>query len=303
MNSSTRDLPAWSATLLADLTAAPDAGTAALRLARAGVPVFPCVSLGKEPLTRRGFLDASTDASRVRNWWRRWPQANLAMPTGAPSGIVVVDVDVHASGSGFDAFESARSAGLVDGWASMVRTPSGGLHACYPSKPGVSQRCWQVPRRHVDCRADGGYVVLPPSRVTQPGGAVGEYRVVSISDHRPTSIDTAALRQFLDPARPAPSLRLLPSTAARSTPDRLATWVSTRPEGARNQGLFWAACRMVEDGHDLGASLAVLGDAARAAGLSDREAETTIRSAYRTTAPRLQRGPASGLAPMEVEGP
>lgn len=303
MNSSTRELPAWSPELLASLGDAPNLGTAARHLARAGVPVFPCVPLGKQPLTRRGFLDASADPGRVAQWWGRWPEANIAMPAGAPSGIVVVDVDVHASGSGFDAFERARSAGLVDGWAWLVRTPSGGLHACYPSKPGEDQRCWQIPSQHVDCRGDGGYVVLPPSRATLPSGTVAEYRVVSITDHRPAPIDTTALRRFLEPARPAPTSRPLPPATASSSPDRLAAWVASRPEGARNQGLFWAACRMVEAGHNFDASLAVLGDAARAVGLTEREAETTIRSAYRTTSPSIRRAPATGTAPMEVTGP
>lgn len=303
MNSSTREPPAWSPDLLASLADVPNAGTAARHLAQAGVPVFPCLPLGKQPLTRRGFLDASTDLGRVAEWWGRWPGANIAMPTGAPSGIVVVDVDVHASGSGFDAFERARSAGLVDGWAWMVRTPSGGLHACYPSKPGADQRCWQVPGQHVDCRGDGGYVVLPPSRATLPSGGVAEYRVVSITDRRPAPIDTTALRRFLDPPRAAPTTRTLPPATASSSPERLAAWVATRPVGARNQGLFWAACRMVEAGHNFDASLAVLGDAARAAGLTEREAETTIRSAYRTTSPSLQRTPVTGTAPLGVTGP
>lgn len=303
MNSSTRERPAWSPDLLAGLTEAPILGTAAMMLARAGVPVFPCVPLGKQPLTRRGFLDASTDPALVANWWRRWPEANLAMPTGASSGIVVVDVDVHASGSGFDAFERARSARLVDGWAWTVRTPSGGLHACYPSRLGVSQRCWQIPSQHVDCRGDGGYVVLPPSQVTLPDETVGQYRVVSITAHRPAPIDTVALRRFLEPPRPTPTSWSLPPATASSSPDRLAAWVASRPEGARNQGLFWAACRMVEAGHNFDASLAVLGSAARAAGLTEREAETTIRSAYRTTSPSIQRTPAAGTAPMEVAGP
>lgn len=136
MNSSTRELPAWSPDLLASLAGAPNLGTAARHLARAGVPVFPCVPLGKQPLTRRGFLDASTDLGRVAQWWDRWPEANIAMPTGAPSGIVVVDVDVHASGSGFDAFERASSAGLVDGWAWMVRTPLGWTTRLLPLQAG-----------------------------------------------------------------------------------------------------------------------------------------------------------------------
>ena len=303
MNSSTRELPAWSPDLLASLADAPNVGTAARHLAQAGVPVFPCVPLGKQPLTRRGFLDASSDPARVAQWWDRWPDANIAMPTGTPSGIVVVDVDVHASGNGFDAFERARSAGLVDGWAWMVRTPSGGLHACYPTKPGVDQRCWQIPSQHVDCRGGGGYVVLPPSRATVPSGAVAEYRVVSITEQRPAPIDTTALRRFLESPRPTSMSRSMPPVAAGSSPDRLASWVASRPEGARNQGLFWAACRMVEAGHNFDASLAVLGEAARSAGLTEREAETTIRSAYRTTSPSVQRTPSAGTAPMEVSGP
>jgi hypothetical protein len=40
---------------------------------------------------------------------------------------------------------------------------------------------------------------------------------------------------------------------------------------------------MAEDGHTLDATANLLGDAARAAGLSDSEAQTTLRSAYRTT--------------------
>ena len=43
----------------------PSLGLAARSLAAAGVPVFPCVVEGKRPLTRRGFLDASSDPEQV----------------------------------------------------------------------------------------------------------------------------------------------------------------------------------------------------------------------------------------------
>ena len=95
--------PRWSPALVAGLgQSATPADTAAM-LASAGIPVFPCVPFQKNPLTEHGFHDASTDTSVVTEWWRRWSDANVAMPTGFASGVDVVDVDVHASGSGFDA--------------------------------------------------------------------------------------------------------------------------------------------------------------------------------------------------------
>src|SRR5690625_7585551 len=70
---------------------------AARELARLGVPVFPCAPGGKRPIPERGFHEATADITQVEAWWRQWPHANLAVPTGAASGVVVVDVDVHRS--------------------------------------------------------------------------------------------------------------------------------------------------------------------------------------------------------------
>ena len=279
MNNSTH--PPLSSQPVAMLRAAtaPDLRTAAMALARAGVPVFPCVASGKQPLTRRGFHDASNDPVQVTDWWRRWPDANLALPTGTASGVDVVDVDVHPGGSGFGAFEKARSAGFVQGWAWLVRTPSAGLHAYFLRTPATEQRSWQVPGKHVDFRGDGGYIVLPPSKVAQPDGVLRGYELIAVAQHQPRPVDAAGLRAFLDPPRPMRTPTNMPHVGAR--PDRLAAWVASRPEGARNQGLFWAACRMAEDGHRFDAAASLLGDAARSAGLTEREALTTIRSAYR----------------------
>ena len=49
----------------------------------------------------------------VRHWWQRNPEANIGLPTGALTGLLVVDVDVHPGGSGYDAFERSRAAGLA----------------------------------------------------------------------------------------------------------------------------------------------------------------------------------------------
>lgn len=283
--------PRWSPALVAGLgQSATPADTAAM-LASAGIPVFPCVPFQKNPLTEHGFHDASTDTSVVTEWWRRWSDANVAMPTGFASGVDVVDIDVHASGSGFDALQQARSTGLLGTPAWVVSTPSGGMHACFLRTGSVEQRSWQAPGRHVDFRGDGGYVVLPPSTVVQPNGVARPYRVVNIATRQPDAVDANPLRRFLEPPRPTRPPADLPNLGAR--PDRLASWVATRGEGERNSGLFWASCRMAESGARFDVAATVLGAAAQSAGLTEREAMTTIRSAYRI-ANRLGPPPVAG---------
>lgn len=257
---------------------------AAARFAAAGMPVFPCVPGEKRPLVRRGFHDASTDPPQVAAWWSRWPAANIGIPTGAASGVEVVDVDVHQTGTGFPAFRAAHREGYAAGWAALVRTPSGGLHAYYP---GCVQSSWQAARAHIDFRGDGGYIIAPPSQVLRPSGVRAPYRLIVTSGDTPTPVDAARLREFLDLHTPIPIDRARPARVGGRGPNTkvLAGWVAGRGEGERNRGLFWAACRLAEAGTPPDATLEALGPAAEHAGLGSREIMATIRSAYRTTHP------------------
>lgn len=255
---------------------------AARSLAAAGVPVFPCVVEGKRPLTRRGFLDASSDPEQVAAWWSRTPNANIGIPTGAPSGVVVVDVDVHGPHDGRAAFQRATDAGLVDGAGLLVRTPTGGAHVYFPATPGREQRSWQAAAAGVDFRGDGGYIIAPPSRRIIDGH-VRRYHVADITAHSVSTVDAARLRDFLDPRPVAPPRARRGSMVVDS--ERLAAWVAGRGKGERNRGLFWAACRLAENGVSATDALDALGAAARSAGLGDREITTTVRSAYRATQP------------------
>jgi hypothetical protein len=241
---------------------------AALRYASAW-PVFPCTPDGtpapdhKAPLTRRGFKDATTDPAQIRAWWRRWPDANIGIATGAP-GPDVLDVDRHEDGDGFAAFNRLKRAGMLTGARALVRTRSGGLHAYFT---GTDQPCGSLPAHHLDFKAAGGYVLAPPSAV---GGKPYE-----LLDHRPARarLDWAAVRSLLVPPKP-------PRPAARSGGTAgLAAWVARLPESEhnRNKGLYWAACRAAESGHDPGELLG----AAIAAGLGEAEARRTIASAAR----------------------
>ncbi|WP_152363201.1 bifunctional DNA primase/polymerase [Microlunatus speluncae] len=252
---------------------------AARELARAGVAVFPCESHGKRPATEHGFHDATSEIARVDAWWRQMPQANIGIPTGAVSGVVVIDVDVHGQVDGFSSFDRARRAGLVGGWELLVRTPSGGMHAYYPSTPDTAQRSWQAARAGIDFRGSGGYIIVPPSRQVISGAAL-PYRVETVNTGPAAALDSERLREVLDP-RPTPHPRSSDSLRDAEA-SRLAAWVSSRHEGERNRGLFWAACRLAESGVPPTDALDVLSAAAGLAGLGEREITTTVRSAYRS---------------------
>jgi hypothetical protein len=239
----------------------------ALGLAGFGWPVFPCLPGQKVPATEHGFRDASVDPDQIRRWFTHHPDRNLAIATGAP-GPDVLDVDVHASGDGFLAYHTLARAGLIDGAATVIRTPSGGLHVYFA---GSAQRCGRLPGCHLDFRAAGGYVLVPPSRID------GEpYRRIAQVGGR-SGLDWASVTRLLEPApqqtRPA-------RTGTPSGIDGLAGWVARLDEGNRNAGLFWAACRALEA--DPGASLDPLADAGGQAGLGDREIRATLASARRT---------------------
>ncbi len=86
----------------------------ALAYGRHGWPVSPCQPGSKVPATPHGFDNATTDAGQIRRWWRRLPDANVAIATGTP-GSDVLDVDQHGrAGSGFGAFNQLRRAGLIE---------------------------------------------------------------------------------------------------------------------------------------------------------------------------------------------
>ena len=165
----------------------------ALAYAARGWPVFPCQPGAKTPATPHGYRDATTDrAADHRTGSPVSPGRNLAIATGAP-GPDVLDIDQHGdAGNGFGAAARLRDAGLLDGAAAWVRTPSGGLHLYFT---GTAQRCGHLPGCHLDFLSAGGYVLAPPSAV---GGH--PYRGLATSGQA-GPLDWAAVTALLHPQR------------------------------------------------------------------------------------------------------
>jgi hypothetical protein len=131
---------------------------AALRYADLGYAVFPCVPGEKVPLTPRGFKDATRDPAQIAAWWEKYPEANIGIPT---AGLLVVDVDGQYNAWPGD---PDRAEELACGPISL--TPRGGRHHVFRQPAG---KAWRNTAGkigpNVDTRADGGYIVVPPSVV------------------------------------------------------------------------------------------------------------------------------------------
>lgn len=245
-----------------------------------GVPLFPCVPGEKRPLVTHGFQDATTDPGQIAAWWQRWPDANIGIPTGPASGLEVVDVDVKGDAPrGPESWQRATEAGLLDGWVAHVVTPSGGLHAYYPAA-ATEQRSWASGNAQLDFRGAAGYIIAPPSLI-RIGGEVVAYQLLELSDGPARPVDAGALREFLDPRPPrAPWQSRLFRGSLEERTAHIAAWLSGRSEN-RNVGLYWASCRLAENGATLSEAFDALGPVAEDIGLPPREIERTIRSAYR----------------------
>lgn len=252
---------------------------AARELARARVPVFPCVPGEKTPIVGSGFQQATDDLRRVQGWWRWQPTANVGIPTGAVSGLVVIDVDVHGV-NGYASYARAVRAGLVPAPFATVATPTGGQHAYFPADLTREQRSWAVGKAGVDFRGDGGYIIAPPSALMLNGARV-PYRVDQVATGPAAPVDAMRLRDYLTPPPPGRPLREGHRVAGREDANRLAAWLARQVRGDRNYKLFWAACRLAEGNVPVGEALDALVRAEQP-DFGEREITRTVYSAYRS---------------------
>jgi hypothetical protein len=238
-----------------------------------------CASAAKHPRIAGGLRNATVDHQQIEQWWRRWPDANVAIRTGAQSGLVVLDIDPRHGGE--DTLKQLQRAHGVLPPGRSVETGGGGLHL-YFRHPGIAIRN-DAGRRlgpGVDVRGDGGYVVAPPS-----GHASGDvYRLRNGSRALPDLPEW--IRAQLQPT-PAPRPSPLRTTAvadawARAALNGELDRLASATEGTRNDTLNRVAYRL---GQIIGAGLlpeeatrSALIDQAIAVGLGGREADATTDS-------------------------
>jgi Bifunctional DNA primase/polymerase, N-terminal len=138
--------------------------TAALAYAAHGLAVLP-ISRSKHPVTENGTRDASTDESSIRVWWRKFPNASVAIACGPHSRVFALDVDGPEG--------RASLAALVEQHSQLPRAPANsttrGYHLIFAWPTDGRQprsRCGNVRLglgTGLDVRADGCCFTAPPS--------------------------------------------------------------------------------------------------------------------------------------------
>ena len=138
-------------------------GQAAIKYAEKGMAVFPLVPGAKRPITSNGVKAATTDLDTVIGWWCKKPNANIGIACGSASGgLLVIDIDTKGVEDGFDSlYEWESENGSLPDPTVRCNTPSGGSHIYYRVDRKEGNRASIIPA--VDVRAEGGYVVAPPS--------------------------------------------------------------------------------------------------------------------------------------------
>ncbi len=244
----------------------------ALELSRLGLSVFP-MSRAKTPLKdSRGVHDATTDPARLAELFNN-PRAELvAIATGTPSGISVLDIDRQHDGLIWWQ-ENRHRMPSTRAW----RTRSGGLHIAMKHRPELRTVAIGQIGQGIEIRSTGSSAIYWPA------------------SGFPTLCDTppaAWPSWLLPPPRPAPEPHPWRDDESQRPPEHveaslagLVRNVATAGAGERNARLHWSACRAAEMSargeiarrH----AEAVLIEAASRCGLDYREAAATVASAYR----------------------
>jgi hypothetical protein len=246
-----------------------------------------CPDPGKHPRLRGWKRLAATNPAVVGEWWRRWPDANLALATGRRFDVLDLDGE-----QGVEALRAVLSIAPAEHLGPVARTGGGGWHLLY-APTALGNRVKLLPG--VDWRGRGGLIVAPPSR----HASGHRYRWVRPLTATLPTVPAGLRRLLAPPATPRTTLPPAPSPAGRrggygrAALAREQAAVAAAPIGRRNATLNRAAFNL---GQLAAAGLleveevrAVLLAAALEAGNPEAKARATVASGLRGGAAKPRR--------------
>jgi hypothetical protein len=236
----------------------------ALDLAKRGIAVFPMTG-AKTPLKdSHGVHDASTDPARLAELFADRRAELVAIATGAPSGISVLDIDRQHDGL---IWWQANRHRMPSTWA--WRTRSGGLHVAMKHRLELRTVAIGQIGAGIEIRSTGSSAIYWPSA-----------GLPVLCNASPADWPD----WLLPPPKPAPAASYAPPRVADDVAiGRLIRFVTEAGEGERNRRLYWAGCRMRELAGTGTLSrrdaVSILTETGARIGLDRQEANRTARSA------------------------
>ena len=202
------------------------------------VPVNP--ETKKPYIQWKSFQRRLPTEAEVEAWWTAKPNSGVAVITGALSGVVVVDLDLHKAPEAEHAAirDAVRKRWGATPW--VATTQHGGEHWWF-RHPGteVRNRTGIIP--HVDLRGDGGYVVAPPT----PGYT---WRT------RDGDLDELPIYHDSKDAAPAPPGNGLDALMTEERPEL----TKGEKEGGRNDAAARLAGQLIDEGKTAAETLVYL---------------------------------------------
>lgn len=145
----------------------------ALWYAEQGIPVFPLQAGSKVPHRgTHGVLDATTDSGRINRWWKAHPDSNIGLATGHIFDAVDIDGPAGQK-SRMEHWGDIFAKVDADNLGKVLTPRQGGMHIYVPAT-GEGNKAGLLPG--IDYRGNGGYVVAPPSAISEGNGAPGKYQ-------------------------------------------------------------------------------------------------------------------------------
>jgi len=190
---------------------------AAEYLASKGHKLFPLQCHLKTPATSDGFKSATTDPAKLAEWFGGGAKYNIGLATGG--GLLVLDLDTKGGDGRAELAALEEVLGKVPDTLT-VSTPSGGEHLYfrYAAELDIRSSAKQL-AGNVDVRANGGYVVAPPSHTDAAADpknrtCTGDYTIskkLPIADLPPAWVDRLTTKH---PRKPTERTAYTPSTPA-----------------------------------------------------------------------------------------
>lgn len=249
----------------------------ALLYAKANWRSFPVKAGGKSPLYKNWQKDATTDPELIGRYFAS-PERNLGLVCGEAFDAWDIEGD-HLSA--FDSYWARWSKVLPE--APIASTGRGGIHILTKPTGVDGTRYLYLDGKHIgELKSRGGFIVATPSETWAAEPPGGQYIWANLTPRLTVPEPAPWLLHLLE--RPVALRKTLPTRLA--SPDdvvavlgRLAGSVAYAGRGSRNNYLYWAVRRAIEEGCPVGPATKVFRAAAEDAGLDPDEAEKTIESA------------------------